>query len=212
MLTGLKILLLYLIKMFKFIEKVVYINLEHRTDRRAQIEEVLSNIPQEKILRFNAIKESHGGIGCTKSHIAVLELAIENNWKNYLVVEDDAVWSTNAGNSYDVLLQLLQKSFDVLTLGIAHAKYTSEYKLTSGQTTTAYIVQEHYYPILLQNFKEGLHNFLTTGNYGIYALDQYWKRLQVRDKWYCVIPSLMIQRPSYSDIERKHTDYSKEFS
>jgi glycosyl transferase, family 25 len=196
--------------MFEFIEKVIYINLEHRTDRKAEIEQVLSEIPQEKVLRFNAIKESHGGVGCTKSHIAVLEMAIQNKWKNYLVIEDDAIWASQ--DSYRLFCELIKNPFDVLTLGIAHAKYTADYKLVSGQTTTAYLVQDHYYPVLLENFKEGLHNFLTTGNYGVYALDQYWKRLQARDNWYAVIPSLFVQRPSYSDIEKRITDYSKEFS
>jgi glycosyl transferase family 25 len=198
--------------MFDFVEKVVYINLEHRTDRRAEIEHVLSAIPPEKILRFNAIKESHGGIGCTKSHIAVLELAIENKWKNYMVVEDDAVWSGNAQASYDLLLKLIQNPYDVVTLGTVYAKHDSNYKLTSGQTTTAYIVQERYYPILLQNFKEGLQGFLETGNYPVYSIDQYWKRIQPRDNWYCVIPSLMIQRAGYSDIEKSVINNGQYFS
>jgi glycosyl transferase family 25 len=198
--------------MFDFIEKVIYINLEHRTDRRAEIEHVLSAIPSEKILRFNAIKESHGGIGCTKSHIAVLELAIANKWKNYLVVEDDAVWSKNAGPSYDLLLKLIQNPYDVITLGTVYAKHNSNYKLNSGQTTTAYIVQKHYYETLLQNFKEGLQGFLETGNYPVYSIDQYWKRIQPRDNWYCVIPSLMIQRAGYSDIEKSVINNGQYFS
>jgi glycosyl transferase family 25 len=198
--------------MFDFIEKVIFINLEHRTDRRAEIEHVLSAIPKEKILRFNAIKESHGGVGCTKSHIAVLELAIENKWKNYLVVEDDAVWSPNAGPSYDLLLKLIQKPYDVITIGTVFAKYNSNYKLLSGQTTTAYIVSEQYYFTLLQNYKEGLKGFLETGNYPVYSIDQYWKRIQPRDNWYCVIPSLMIQRPGYSDIEKAVINNGQYFS
>ena len=198
--------------MFEFIEKVVYINLEHRTDRRAQIEHVLSNIPQEKIVRFNAIKHNHGGIGASMSHKAVMELAIEHKWKNVLVLEDDSVWSSNSDNSYELLLNLIKNPYDVIMLGATHAKYTPNFKVLSAQSGNAYLVQEHYYPVLLEKFKEGLHNFLTTGNYGAFALDQYWKRLQATDNWYCVIPSLMIQRPSYSDIEKRVTDYSKEFS
>jgi len=198
--------------MFEFIEKIIYINLEHRTDRKAEIEHVLSNIPPEKILRFNAIKESHGGIGCTKSHIAVLEMAIENNWKNYLVVEDDAVWSPNAHNSYQLLLQLIENPFDVITLGTVFAKYDSNYKLLSGQTTTAYIVSQQYYPTLLQNYKEGLKGFLETGNYPVYSIDQYWKRIQPVGNWYCVIPSLLIRRPGYSDIEKAVINNGQYFS
>jgi glycosyl transferase family 25 len=198
--------------MFDFVEKVVYINLEHRTDRKEQIESELQKyFPVEKIERFHAIKHSRGAIGCTMSHIAVLEMAIENNWKNCLILEDDAVWS-NFSTSYPILEKLSKNSFDVITLGIAHAKYTPEFKLLSGQTATAYLVQQNYYKTLLGNFKEGLEQFLKTGNYPTYALDQYWKKPQAKDNWYCVIPSLMVQKPSFSDIERKHTDYIKYFS
>jgi hypothetical protein len=127
-----------------------------------------------------------------------------------LIVEDDAIWS-NFDKGYPILEQLIQKSHDVITLGITHARYTPEFKLLSGQTTTAYIVQQHYYSALLDNFKEGCNLLIQTGNWPIYALDQYWKRLQQKDNWYCVIPSLMVQRPSYSDIERRHTNYINEF-
>ena len=162
MLTGLKILLLYLIKMFKFIDKVVYINLEHRTDRKEQIESELHKyFPSEKIQRFNAIKHQHGGIGCTQSHIAILEMAIKENWNNVLIVEDDAIWS-KFDQGYAKLQELIKKPYDVITLGTVYAKYTPEFKLLSGQTTTAYVVQQHYYSVLLQNFKEGLHGFLST--------------------------------------------------
>ncbi len=198
--------------MFEFIDKVIYINLEYRTDRKEQIESELQKyFPIEKIQRFNAIKHQRGGIGCTQSHIAILEMAIQNNWSNYLVVEDDAVWS-NFQKGYPLLEQLIQKPYDVITLGTVYANYTPEFKLLSGQTTTAYIVQQHYYETLLQNFKEGLSGFLSTGNYPTYALDQYWKRIQPRDTWYCIIPSLMIQRPGYSDIEKAVIDNGKYFS
>jgi glycosyl transferase family 25 len=198
--------------MFEFVEHVVYINLDHRTDRRIQIEsELTQKFPVEKIQRFSAIRHDHGGIGCTRSHIAVLEMAIEKGWKNYLVVEDDAIFS-NFAKSYPLLEKLVEKQFDVITLGTSHAKYTPEFKLISGQSGTAYIVQNHYYQTLLDNFRDSLNGFLLTGNYPMYALDQYWKRIQPRDNWYCVIPSLMIQRPSFSDIERRNTDYTKEFS
>ena len=197
--------------MFEFIEKVIYINLEHRTDRRQQIEEVLSNIPQEKILRFNAIKHQRGNIGCTMSHIAVLEMAIQNKWKNYLVVEDDAVWSST--DSYQLLLELIQKPHDVIQLGSTYTEYDKEtYKTSKAWTTTAYIVQEHYYQTLLQNFREGLDHLIKTGLGHHFAIDVYMGHLQRKDHWYVVVPSLIIQRPGYSDIEKHVTDNGKYFT
>ena len=198
--------------MFDFVDKVVYINLEHRTDRKEQIESELQKyFPIEKIQRFNAIKHQHGGIGCTQSHIAILEMAIKENWNNVLIVEDDAIWS-NFNKGYEKLEQLIQKSYDVIMLGSVYAKYDANFKVFSAQTGTSYIVQQKYYSVLLQNFKESLTGFLMTGHYPTYALDQYWKRIQPRDNWYCIIPSLMIQRPGYSDIEKAVIDNGRYFS
>jgi len=41
----------------------------------------------------------------------------------------------------------------------------------------------------------------------LYAVDQYWKRLQEKDNWLCVDPMLFKQRASYSDIENKDVAY-----
>lgn len=196
--------------MFEFVEKIVYINLEHRTDRKAQIEDVLKDV-SDKVIRFNAIKEDHGGIGCTKSHIAVLEMAIREGWKNYLVVEDDAMWS-NFQIGYPKLQKLAMNPYDVLVLGSVFAKCNSNSKIFSSQTTTAYIVNSGYYQTLLTNFKEGLSGFLQTRAYHIFAIDQYWKRIQPEDNWYAVLPSLLIQRAGYSDIEKMVIDNGKYFS
>ena len=196
--------------MFEFVDKIVYINLEHRTDRKAQIEGVLKDV-SDKVIRFNAIKESHGGIGCTKSHIAVLEMAIREGWKNYLVVEDDAIWS-NFEAGYQQLEQFIRDPYDVIVLGSVFARVNQQHRIFSCQTTTAYIVNSFYYEDLLRNFKEGLDGFIQTGNYSLYAIDQYWKRIQPTGVWYAVIPSLLIQRAGYSDIEKSVIDNGKYFS
>jgi glycosyl transferase family 25 len=198
--------------MFEDIKKVVYINLERRLDRKEQVEaELQKYFPSEKIQRFNAIQHKLGYIGCTKSHIAVLEMAIRENWNNVLIVEDDAIWS-NFDKMYHVYENLIKNPYDVITFGTAFATYDKNtYKLLEGQTTTAYLVNKHYYTTLLKNFQEGLHNLLVTRNKRKYSVDQYWKLLQKKDNWFCIVPSLLIQGPSYSDIERKTVDYTRFF-
>ena len=200
--------------MFEFVEKVIYINLDHRVDRRNQIESELTKFfPSDKIIRLSAVLDtSHGGIGCTKSHIAVLNMAMANGWKNYLVVEDDSIWN-RVETGYPILEKLVQNPFDVILLGTVYANYdTHTFKLFSGQSGTAYIVSQHYYPTLLQNLNESLNGFLQTGHYARYALDQYWKRIQPIHNWYCVIPSLIIQREGYSDIEKQYLNNGVYFS
>jgi glycosyl transferase family 25 len=199
--------------MFEFIEKVIFINLEYRLDRKSQIEsELFKYFPPEKIVRFNAIKFSNGAIGCTKSHISVLEMAIKEGWKNYLVVEDDAMWS-NFEKGYSILECLIKNSFDVIQLGSTYTEYDKEtYKSSKAYTTTAYIVNSHYYETLLSNFKDGLNLFIENGISSSFAIDAYMERLQRRDNWYVIVPSLMIQRAGYSDIEKRVIDYSTQFS
>jgi glycosyl transferase family 25 len=190
------------------IEHVVYINLEHRTDRRAQVEEELK-VFGNRVERFNAFQRSPGGIGCSMSHLAVLRRAKEQGWQNVLVVEDDFVWTHNK-DAINVFNKLAHQPYDVILLGGAYVKYdTVTYKLFEGQTALAYLVDHTYYDTLISNFKEGLEGFLKTMKYPVYALDQYWKKLQPHDKWYIVHPSLCMQRPSFSDIEKTYVDYRR---
>jgi GR25 family glycosyltransferase involved in LPS biosynthesis len=80
--------------MFDAIQHIVYINLDERTDRRVHVEKQLVRaFPLERIQRFSAIRAAKGAIGCSRSHIAVLELAKANGWPNVLVVEDDFTWN-----------------------------------------------------------------------------------------------------------------------
>ena len=41
----------------------------------------------------------------------------------------------------------------------------------------------------------------------MYALDIYWKRLQIQDYWFMIIPATVTQYESYSDIEEKVVNY-----
>lgn len=186
------------------IEKVIYINLAHRTDRRAQIENELSIFPSEKVIRFDAIYEKdRGHFGCSKSHIAVLEMAIREEWKNYLVVEDDMIWD-NVESGSQILKNLFHNNPDVIILGGTSISRDT-YRLSRSCCTTAYLVFNHYYETLLSNFKEGA--LLLEKNYHHktpYAIDQYWHRLQVKDNWYIVYPIMCFQQAGYSDINRRN--------
>ena len=192
------------------IEKVIYINLEHRTDRKEQVEsELLKVFPLEKIVRFNAIKHKIGAIGCSMSHIGCIEMAIQNNWKNVLIVEDDLQWKDFDNGCY-ILSNLVKAKYDVIMLGGYSVSYDrSTYKLKRCTTTLAYLVQTHYYSKLLDNYKTGLSFLKATNDYSKYALDRYNYSLQEKHNWYIIIPQMCIQRPSFSDIENKNVDYTR---
>jgi glycosyl transferase family 25 len=185
------------------IDKVIYINLEERKDRLEQITTELKVIPENKLIRFNAIKDIKGHIGCSKSHIACLELAIQNNWKNVLIIEDDMIF-VNYEEGTKLIDKLINKDFDVISLGNTHVNCDkNNYKLYAGDTTTAYIVNNHYYEKLLNNYKEGLKLLIDTYEITKYCLDKYWKKLQSTDNWFIIHPSLCIQSIGFSSIENK---------
>jgi len=196
--------------MFDFVNKIVYINLAQREDRKQNLlaEFAKVGVPEDKIERFDAIKNQDGAIGCTMSHIAVLKMAIEKNWDNYIVVEDDVQWM-----NFPVAYQNLSNCFnnyDVVILGGVVPRFEQD-KLVYCQTTTGYLVNKEYYQTLLTNFEEGLRNLLVTHNRPQFAIDMYWNRLMKSDNWTLLRPCLISQRPGYSDIERCNVNYMQYF-
>jgi hypothetical protein len=77
-------------------------------------------------------------------------------------------------------------------------------------TTTGYIVKQHYYDILIQNFKEGLGNLIRNPeNKKEFAIDKYWIQLQMNGYWFMLTPPSVIQREDYSDIEGRITNFQR---
>lgn len=190
--------------------EVLYINLSYRQDRRSHIEQQLRSwgVSYE---RMEAIHHVHGYIGCTQSHIRCLEYAIEKNLERVCIVEDD-MYITDMKTFKQTLSTFLEthSAWDVLLLGgnvgPPYLKETSGRRVMNAQTTTAYVVQHHYYETLLRNFKEGLRLCLAY-HLSDFRIDMYWKRLQRKDKWYILDPLTVIQKEGYSDIEQKQTNY-----
>jgi hypothetical protein len=43
---------------------------------------------------------------------------------------------------------------------------------------------------------------------GQYEIDTYWHKLQVKDRWFILSPRTVTQRPNFSTIENRYTDYN----
>ena len=77
------------LKSFEDIRNAFYINLDHRTDRKEHVINQLTTLGLPTFERFNAIKMENGAIGCSMSHLKILQEAVKNNWDHLLIVEDD---------------------------------------------------------------------------------------------------------------------------
>lgn len=197
------------------IKNVYYINLSSRTDRKKHIKTQLKNL-EWKGKRVEAVEMEDGRVGCTLSHIKCLKMAIEKNLDYIIILEDDINFldpSVFLNNFYNCLNSL--STWDVILIAGNNIRpYTrindSYVKIVNTQTTTGYMVKNHYFSVLLENMKEGLTNLLKNPNLHIkYAIDKYWFSLQEKDNWYLITPLTVAQLQGYSDIEQRETNYTK---
>jgi glycosyl transferase family 25 len=201
--------------MSKYIDHVFYINLEHRKDRKEQIENELKIMSlKQKSERFEAINKKPGIVGCGYSHLAVIKLAKERNYENVLILEDDFEFLVNKEELEFELTRFFEnvKDFDVCMLSYnvnewKNTEFEFVKKAINVQTASAYIVHKRFYDSLIRLYEEAIPTLERTGIHWIYANDQIWKQLQPDSAWYCFSRRLGRQRPSYSDNSESFQDY-----
>ena len=150
------------------------------------------------------------------SHLKCLEIAKENDWEHILIVEDDIKFLNP-----ELFITQINKFFNlhsdwdvVLIAGNNLPPHEiiddSCVKVSQCQTTTGYIVKQHYYNTLIDNIRNGITNLIKepTHHY-LYAIDKYWFKLQQLNNWYLITPLSVTQREDYSDIEKRPTNYSR---
>jgi glycosyl transferase family 25 len=190
------------------VEKVIYINLQRRTDRRQHIEKILAeyDIVAE---RFEAIEHSNGLYGCGLSHLAVLKMARDNAWKNVLILEDDIEFQVSSQILEKTIHRLFseQPEFDVfmLDINLQQSEPITQFnwltRVLYAHCAGAYIVQNHYYQKLIDLYEWALPLLLETGMHWVYANDAVWGRLQETDKWYTCNDRICGQISGYSDTK-----------
>lgn len=201
---------------------VFYINLLTRPDRKAHIIDQFKRVGITAYERFNAIclPSGNGRIGCTLSHLKCLELAKERQYKTVLICEDDTTFTKPAlfmkqfRKFMNKHLPMATNGWDVVLLaGNNVPPYTTVddtcIKVTHCQTTTCYLVAQHYYDTLINNIKTGLKLLMQEPTKHLfYAIDMYWLHLQKQDCWFLITPLTVVQREDYSDIEKRKTNYA----
>ena len=198
------------------IKQCLYINLSSRVDRKEHVEKELSKIgvPFE---RFNAIKLPNGALGCSMSHLKCLQTAKEKGWSHVFICEDDIQFldSDLFKKQLDTFLKNHQDDWDVLLVaGNNMPPYVpiddTCVQVKQCQTTTGYIVKQHYYDTLIENFKLGIQYLIREPHkHTLYAIDKYWFFLQQQHRWFLIIPLNVVQRTDYSDIEKRMVSYKK---
>ncbi len=195
------------------INKIMYINLKKRTDRKIQIESELDNFGLS-YERFEAIETENGCVGCGFSHLSVLKLARDNDYENILILEDDFTFVVSKEEFETQLTDFfnLQIDYDVCMISYNLIRYvTTPYncilKALDVQTASGYIVNKKYYSKLIDLYEVAIPLLEQTGQHWIYANDQIWKQYQEKDNWFCFSTRIGKQMSGYSDNSKCYVNY-----
>jgi GR25 family glycosyltransferase involved in LPS biosynthesis len=189
------------------INNIIYINLDKRKNRNERINTQLSIFNKEKIHRLSAVDNAANRVvGCATSHLNALKLARDNKYPNVLILEDDAIWA-NINESYPVFKMLVEKPYDVIMLGGTYKNYNKNtYRVNAAQAASSYLVNSSYYDKIISRIERDLNDPKADKN-----VDVMYVGLQGEDKWFIVMPALMIQGKSMSNLQGYNTNYTNLF-
>ena len=145
------------------IDAILYINLDSREDRKQSILNEIKKIgfPTSRIHRIPAVYDAVcGHLGCGRSHVAALDLALQHGWKRILVLEDDFHFSATKSELDRFIQDADALQWDVLLLAKGHIRIQEKrgnlHRVKGCSTTSGYIVEQHYYSVLRNNFTESI--------------------------------------------------------
>jgi GR25 family glycosyltransferase involved in LPS biosynthesis len=189
----------------------VYINLDHRKDRKFEIESEFHKLGIKNFKRFSAIKNSFGALGCALSHESVLKDA-KYRFINTVVCEDDATFLVNRETLENIVSEFYKDSrLDVLCLAYNEFNkihVSSKFYISSNiQTMAFYLAKPYVLHDLCNVAKKSIYGLENGGSEEVYAIDQVWKTLQQKYIFCIPFTRAVQQRPSYSDIRSQEVNY-----
>ena len=186
------------------------IHLKERKDREENMYKQLKSFCDNYII-FEGVKDHHGYIGCSKSHRKIIKKAIDNNYDNVLVIEDDIKFTSNKSFDYfQRVLNNLPDKWDIILGGVYYCgnmEKENDYlmKIDNFSSTHFVLYNKNVYKTILRHDvydKELCH------------IDRYISHLAKNNliNVYLIYPMIAIQNIGYSDVANKEVDYSKYLS
>jgi len=206
----------------KYFDNIFFINLDRRKDRLDLITKQLKllNIEAERISAVDGNNLNpnpkigngwnHKGVaGCALSHRKIVELAKKRNYSNFLVIEDDTIFSDNFNNNLDFFIQQVPDDWDILYFGGNHLGgplkpiNTNVGKCSHTLTTNMYAMKSTLYDFVLNHISENVEGLEM-------PVDVLYTQIQKSGNFNCYAfkPQLVWQDSIFSDIENKSQDLS----
>ena len=201
------------------IDKFIYINLDKREDRKKHILSELKkfNIPDEKIIRFKAVENEKGQVGCALSHIAVSEMFKVSGDKVWCVIEDDHYFTKSYEETNSYIEEFLSKPYYDIFLGCTgylkarNIRGSSKLvRVINSTMTSFYIMKPNITDALIASHRQSIRTYEGNNKKKGKPIDVTWMPLM---KIFVFITSyfnpLGSQLAGYSDIRNKKMDYTK---
>lgn len=192
-----------------YFDRVIWIGSVNRPDRAAQMEAQLAKF---KIVaeRFEAhwkpidhLGNPNGNFGCTSSHRGVLELIAHNRWARTLVLEDDAAFVDDSWpEQFDAIIREVPADMAFLFLGCGYAEKPIA-RVSDGIIRSGGLMTTSSYGITHEMARR-MAPFIA----GIGPVDSLFQEWQRKFPCYVFNPRIMVQRPSFSDLQEKMSDNS----
>ena len=162
-------------------------------------------VDQNQLPNSDGVRLRAGDIGCAFSHRSMVAEAKRRGWKSVLLLEDDVEFTDDFVNKVLSSISELPANWDLLYFGgnhsIAPIKINGTiHKITHTYTTHSYAVRDTAYDLILSIFPENPKDYNK-------QVDVYYADIQKQCNAYCTIPHLAWQKPGFSDIQEKITDY-----
>lgn len=189
----------------KKLPKILYINLDSRTDRKKEMEKILQGYNYERI---SAIQHDDGYIGCSLSHIKCIEIARIRKYEKVIILEDDFMFNKNHNfnnielpENYDIFL-LCNRIKSHLSINDRKIKKDKFIKVQECSWTSGHILNKTIYDDLIKNLNDGINDRKKNGKLHSNKLDIYWNKLWKNEGYKCLSHNFVFatQKSGFSDI------------
>lgn len=192
---------------------IFYINLDHRLDRKKQIEAEFKRLGVSSSVRVPGVRVAHGGMGNALSHVICLNSGWDPKKELLMICEDDAQFLVGRATLDDLIEEFVSNDFlDVLCLAYASLEKPVGISPTMAvanhiQTTSCYIMKRHAVPVLRRSAARAVQKLSNGIPFARASFDRVWKVEQQRLIFALPIDRAVQQRPSYSDVEGRDVAY-----
>lgn len=207
------------------LDKIYIINLDKRPDRWEHVEKkVIPLIPKkhvDKVVRISAVDHTHypmreqRAAGCSYSHVGIWKHAIENNYSNILIIEDDLKWWVDTHT-----LEEYFDFFETIDYNVIQIAYRNESELLKSKyeklvhcdsfiTTTSYFANVNFLKTMLPEIEFAASQLLLGKPTRTYAIDIFWRKWQADEKWFGTSQKLGWQIDGISSIENRNEKYKE---